>query len=144
MGHRGRLAPKICVVLDTNMLMMIPRGLDIFHGIEEILATNILFIIPRPVLDELEKLASNKSSSQSRAARSAIKAAFSGRAIIEEIPRITGDVDTDIALYAAHRGCFVATNDRRLRKLLRSMGVPDIHLREAEGILEASFIPPVL
>ena len=145
MGHSGGVTSiKPCVVLDTNMLMMVYRGIDVFHAIEELLAMHVEFIVPRPVYDELLHLASSRRPVERRAALYVLQLLDRGRALVRDIPRPTGKVDEDIALFAANNKCFVATNDRELRRRLRKLGVPDIHLRESEGVLEASYIPPIL
>ncbi len=142
--YLGVNARRVCVILDTNMLMLLHRGIDVFNSIEETIEARVEFIIPQPVIEELEKLASRGTPSERRAAANALRIIGEKKASIISIPRPTGTVDLDIALYARTRGCLVATNDKELRRTLRRLGVPEIHLRESEGILEASFKPPYL
>ena len=44
------------VLLDTNILMLIGRGIDIFTQIEELLDTKPEYYVIEPVVRELEKI----------------------------------------------------------------------------------------
>ncbi len=144
MGHSDRVTPEICVVVDTNMLMLLHEGIDVFQSVEELLAARVAFIVPRPVYEELSRIASQGKPRHRRAALFALRIMRERGIPVIDIPRPTGRVDDDIAIYAKEKKCLVATNDKALRKALRRLGVPDIHLRESEGVLEASFTPPIL
>ena len=47
---------KYKVLLDTNMLMLIGKGIDVFDQISEILVTKPDFYIVKPVINELNKI----------------------------------------------------------------------------------------
>ncbi len=131
-GSRG-VKRKIRILLDTNMLLTIADGINIFEQIEDILETKPEYIVIKPVLIELQKLASTAPPSIRRKARFALK-------IVEQFCKVIDDelfskmvdakVDDLIVEFALKHGIAVATNDKELRRKLREKGIPEIYLRE--------------
>ncbi len=124
---RGVKAPKI--LLDTNMLMLIADGINIFEQVEEKLAIKPQYIILKPVLKELEKLANSDKPSIKRKALFALRIVRKYCEIVD-VEDYSKDVDEILIEYAQKHNAAVATNDRELRRKLRAKGIPEIYLRE--------------
>ncbi len=131
---------RVKVLLDTNMLLLLADGIDIFTQIEDVLETKPEYIIIQPVLDELEKLIHNPSPKIRKKARFALEIAKEKCKIINYDYPKNKRVDDLIVKYALENSVIVATNDRELRKKLRSKGIPEIYLREEKMRLEAEGI----
>ncbi len=131
MGCDRRDRRRVEIVLDTNMLLLIASGLNIFEQIEEKLAIKPVYTVIKPVLRELEKLAKSSKPSIKKRALLALE-------IVKKYCRVVDveyceRVDDAIIEYAEKHCVAVATNDRDLRKRLRERGIPEIYLRE-EGM----------
>jgi len=124
------------ILLDTNMLLLIANGINVFDQIEEKLETRPIYIVLKPVIRELEKLAKKPQPSISKKAKFALEIAKKYCKIIE-VETVPGEkVDDVILRYASEHGVAVATNDKELRKRLRTHGIPEIYLREEGMIIE--------
>lgn len=126
---------KIRILLDTNMLLTIADGINIFEQIEDILETKPEYIVIKPVLTELQKLASTASPSVRRKARFALRIVEQFCKVIDMDNELFGRTDDNkvddlIVEFALRHGIAVATNDKELRKRLREKGIPEIYLRE--------------
>ncbi len=142
MGTSSRLK-ECCVVLDTNMLMLIAQGRNIFNEIDEILLTKCKYIILDLVLKELKKIAtdSSKPFNLRRKALLVIKlleTKLRDKYIIESVSAKYTNVDEAILEYALINKCYIASNDRELRRKARRLSIPEIYLREEKQLLEAS------
>jgi len=134
MGDR-RGSRRIKIVLDSNMLLAIAEGINVFDRIEEKLLSKPDYIIIQPVLDELEKLTRSQSPKTAKKARLALEIAEK-YCIFDRYDYDKGkDVDDLIIEYAEKYNVVVATNDRELKKKLRKKGIPQIYLRE-HGLVE--------
>ncbi len=141
-GTSSRLR-ECCVVLDTNMLMLIAQGRNIFNEIDEILLTKCRYIILNLVLEELEKIATdpNKPFNLRRKARLVIKlleTRLKDKYIVKNVEAKYVNVDEAILEYALINNCYIASNDRELRRKARRLNIPEIYLREEKQLLEAS------
>ncbi len=134
---------RIGVLLDTNILLLIGDGVDVFSQIEELLLTKPTYYVIKPVIEELEKLSRSRKPSLRRKARLALELARRLCVVIEP-PRILPSVDDMIAETALIHGLIVATSDRGLRRKLREKGVPEIYYREEKHMLEAAGIEAFL
>lgn len=118
-------APLPCVapvpvLLDANALMMpFQFSVDLEDELRRLLG-NPDVRVPSSALRELERLAQTQSQ-----ARAALRLA-ARYPVIE----VEGRGDEAILAAARERGAVVVTNDRELRKRLRSADVPVIYLRE--------------
>lgn len=115
------------VALDTNALMM-PVELNVrtFDEIERLLGAAEL-VVPRAVLDELDRLASSGEGNEAKAANVGRELAETHCQPIEEKP---GDADGVIAQLAdEHAIDYVVTNDAPLRNRVLDAGIPVISLR---------------
>ena len=133
MGER-----KVRVLLDANFLFLpFQFNIDIFEAIRDLLCRRVEFLLPSPVYEEVLR-ASRRYRGPERLASELAK-----RCEIIDVERSPGESTDDlIARLAVEWGCVVATNDARLRKKLRKLGVPVIYLRglgklELEGELTA-------
>jgi len=125
---------KLKIVLDTNMLLLLADGINIFEQIEEKLAIKPEYIVLKPVYMELKKLAENPLKKIGRKARFVLS-------IIDKYCEIVDvesnkPVDDLIVEYAVENHAAVASNDRKLREKLRARGIPEIYLREEKMMIE--------
>lgn len=113
------------VLLDTNALMVPGQfGLDVFEELERLGYRR--FLVPRPVLLELESLARRADSRRDRiAARIGLKLA-GGCELVEAF----GEADEVLVELGLEAGAAVFTNDKELKKKLSTRGVTVIHLRQ--------------
>ncbi|HII05818.1 MAG TPA: DNA-binding protein [Methanotrichaceae archaeon] len=113
------------VLLDTNALMVPGQfGLDIFEELERLGYRR--FLVPRPVLLELESLARRADSRRDRiAARIGLKLT-GGCELVEAF----GEADGVLVVLALEADAAVFTNDKELKKKLSTRGVTVIHLRQ--------------
>ena len=124
----GGVERKPLIILDTNMLMLIAEGVNVFEQIEEKLAIKPRYIVLKPVMKELEKLASSGKPGIARKALFAKQIAEKYCEIVDVEKE--GNVDDIILEYAREHNAAVATNDRELRRKLREKGIPEIYIRE--------------
>ncbi len=128
---------KMGVLLDTNILMLIGRGIDIFTQIEELLDTKPEYYVIEPVVKELEKIIAHGGVKERKAAKLALELVKKKCRIIEISLSPDKSVDDLLLEIALREGFIVATNDRELRRRLREAGIPEIYFREEKQLLEA-------
>jgi len=122
------------------MLMLIGKGIDVFTQIEDLLEAKVEFYVIKPVLKELEKIATKGNLKERKSARLALNLINKYCKVIEiEKPSGTS-VDELLAYLASRQGFIVATNDKELRRKLRERGIPEIYFREEKHLLEAQGI----
>jgi len=116
------------VLFDTNLLMAaFERPVDVIRRVEELLEAKIEPIILKAQLQELEKIAlSEKRWKASRMARAVLDYVRFKFKVIEGCGE---SVDDAIVEAAKREGCIVATNDRELRRRLRSIGLGVIYMK---------------
>lgn len=141
MSNRARLASKrgspgkrspLRIILDSNMLITPPEyHIDIFMEIPRVLGRKVELVLPSAVYEEIVQIASQRDGG---AARIALQLAKKCRTI--DVRREKGEsVDDTIVRLAQDLSSPVATNDRPLRKRLRSLKVPVVSMR-GKGRLE--------
>ena len=128
---------KIGVLLDTNILMLIGRGIDIFTQIEELLDTKPEYYVIEPVVKELGKIIAHGGVKERKAAELALELVKKKCRVIEVSLSPDKSVDDLLLEIALRKGFIVATNDRELRRRLREAGIPEIYFREEKQLLEA-------
>ena len=128
---------KMGVLLDTNILMLIGRGIDIFTQIEELLDTKPEYYVIEPVVRELEKIVAHGGVKERKAAKLALELVKKKCRVIEVLLSPDKSVDDLLLEIALRKGFIVATNDRELRRRLREAGIPEIYFREEKQLLEA-------
>ncbi len=101
---------------------------DIFGEMERILNQKVEPIIISPVYEEAQRLA-ERSRVMGKKVSLVLRVVKEGKVI--EIDRMEGETTDDLIIRLAREwSCPVATNDRRLRRRLREVGVPVIFLRQ--------------
>ena len=128
---------KMGVLLDTNILMLIGRGIDIFTQIEELLDTKPEYYVIEPVVKELEKIVAHGGVKERKAAKLALELVKKRCRVIEISLSPDKSADDLLLEIALREGFIVATNDRELRRRLREAGIPEIYFREEKQLLEA-------
>ncbi|MDI9633177.1 MAG: DUF5615 family PIN-like protein [Methanolinea sp.] len=122
------------VLFDSNALMMPSQfRLDPFAELGNIIGAYEPLIL-QETLSELSGLSRSRGKEGS-AAR--VGLAFARKCRVVQSGYAQGSVDEKILKYATEHGCMVVTNDRELRDLLLSEGVPVITLlqRKRLGLL---------
>jgi len=117
------------VLLDTSMLMMIAeKRMDIFRQIETALRGKVDFMTPKMVLEELSRIAQEKSQ-RGRRARLALKLAEKSKLGLTN-PIAGESTDDYLTRLARETGGIVATGDAELRQRLRNANMPVIYVRK--------------
>jgi rRNA-processing protein FCF1 len=127
---------------------MIPakHTLNLFAEIERVLNNNFSAVVLSPILDELALIEQKGAPKERQTARLALRFAKAKCKIlpVELAPKET--VDDLILRIARKRGYIVATNDKELKRRLRTQtpevptGVPVLYLRARSHIEIAGFI----
>jgi rRNA-processing protein FCF1 len=131
----------ITVLLDTNMLLIMANGIPVLEQIEEKLLTKPRYIVIKPVYDELVRIADSEKPSISRRARLALEIVNRYCEIVDYAVNPGETVDDAILRYASENNAVVATNDKELRRRLRSRGLPEIYLREESWRIDVEGVP---
>ena len=128
------------VILDTNMAMNIAqKRVDIFGQVKELLLGTVEFIVLRPVLEELRKLARGESKA-GREASLALEMMRKCKVVnIDRIERET--VDQLLLRYTIETGGILATGDRQLIARARNANIPLIYLRQRSRLALEGFEP---
>ena len=112
------------VIADTSFLM-IPGmfGVDIAGELDRLLGRPYTFLIPRPVVLELERISERGKPKERTAAKLGLRLAKRGSVV-----EIEGEADESIVELAVAKKCLVGTSDAALRKKLRVRGISVIYL----------------
>ena len=120
----------IIVVLDTNFLVVPAQfSIDIFTESERILEGRVEFVVPRSVIQELERKLDVGTRSERFKFRIALDLIDRCTIIEPEEFSSSSPVDEQVLEYAIAVNGVVATNDRELRERSLQRGVPVIILR---------------
>ncbi len=113
------------MIADTSFLM-IPGmfGVDVISELDRLLEQNYCLTVPKPVVEELKKLAAGGNPVERSAARLGIALAKRGKVV-----EAKGHAD-EVILRMACENCVVGTTDAELRKRLRRVGFPVVYLRQ--------------
>jgi len=130
----------IKVILDSNFLFIpLQFKIDIFEQLQTLLNQKFELILLSSTHQELRTIAEKGSPTRRKQASFALKLAEKCR--IVNIEKKAGETNDNVILrVAAEWKSPVATNDRELRRKLRSLDIPVIFLRgksrlELEGAL---------
>ncbi len=130
------------IVLDSNVIIMVAKGLITYSMFEEVIEQKIEFITTSAVIDELEKLSNKGPKSLSRI----IKFSFNllkklNVKILQTEVKGADDSIFYLAIQLKNSGndVYVATCDKVLRRRLRSTGIPSIYYRESRAGLEVEW-----
>lgn len=122
------------VILDTSILLLLYDGVDVFGDIRSVLEANPECIVPRHVVNELEKLISSKSIHKRKAAQLALSIVEKQCRIVD-VESVDKTDDAIIKLVLSDRDSIVATADNELRRRLRELGKPNIYYRRSRRSL---------
>lgn len=122
------LMPSRAVVIDTNFLLIpFQFKIDIMKELAYLLDFSHHYVVSSNSVKELERLGSSFGK-QAAAARVALKVLEANKSKIE-IVKDDRHVDDWIVEYAENKRAIVCTNDTKLRKRLKSVGVKVITLK---------------
>ena len=133
---------SVKVILDANFLMLSP----VFHGnlfeeLDKSVGRRTEKIVLTPVYQELERLSKEGTSKVRKQAETALKHVETADLKSVDIELKSSEtVDDLIVRIASLWKCFVATNDRVLRKRLIQSEVPVVYLRQRNRV-EVKGIP---
>lgn len=117
---------KLRVIADTSFLMISGLfGVDVTSELDRVLEQRHELMVPKPVLDELKRLAERGTPAERSAAYIGLVLAKRSR-----IVEAKGTADEAILNLTREGNCVAATTDAALRRELRKRGVPVIYLRE--------------
>jgi len=118
----------IKVIVDTSFLLeCVRRRVDFMKCLEGILNSRVELVIPKPVYEEIKRI-SDGNDERSRYARLLLKILAETRIHILKT-YVDETVDNIILTSAVEMKLPVATNDSKLRRILRRNGIPVFYLR---------------
>jgi rRNA-processing protein FCF1 len=120
-------------------MLPIQFKVDIIEELEKKVNRKVEVVIPRPVLEELQKASTSKSRKKAKLVKEALKIANTAK-VLDVNPKLNESVDDIIVRLAIDYNYAVATNDSDLKNRLRRNNVPVIYLRqksflELEGVI---------
>lgn len=118
------------VILDSNFLFVPSQfKLDIFEELGRLLGRQFDPILLSPTKNELQEI--NKKGSPKMRKQASLALKFAERCRVVSVEKDLKETHDDVVVrVAAEWRCPVATNDRELKKRLRSIGIPVIFLRQ--------------
>jgi rRNA-processing protein FCF1 len=117
------------VIFDANFLFaQFQFKIDVFGEIESLIG-HFEPMVLSTTLEEIKKLLMKKSGKIRRQAALALELTRRCKLIEAEL-KPNESFDDVILRVAKENNCIVATNDRRLRKKLREIGIPTIFIRQ--------------
>ena len=123
---------SVKVILDANFLMLSPvfHG-DVFEELDKSVGRRTEKIVLTPVYQELERISNEGDNKARRQAETVLKHVETADFKSVDIELKSSEtVDDLIVRIATLWKCFVATNDRVLRKRLIQSAVPVVYLRQ--------------
>ncbi|MCE4603569.1 MAG: hypothetical protein F7B20_01215 [Aeropyrum sp.] len=136
---------QVVVLLDTNTLLLIAKGLIAPSMIFEAINSSYRLATTGRIVEELKTLCtSGRGRLIKRRACYALELLNKlGVKVIDIESPIDADdslVEASLVLKSSGHRVYVATSDKSLRRRLRSIGVPTIYLRRSSGRLEADWV----
>jgi hypothetical protein len=121
---------KLKIILDSNALFApLKFNIDLFEDLRKLLNRNFELVLLSATRLELERIATDGSSSMRKNAALALKLAERCKQL--DIGQRTSASTDDIIVQAAAKYKYpVFTNDRQLRNRLRDINVPVIYVRQ--------------
>ncbi|HID91122.1 TPA: 30S processome protein Utp24 [Candidatus Bathyarchaeota archaeon] len=129
------------VIIDSNFLFIpMQFKVDIAEEIPNLLNRRVKLVVPRPVYEEVERVAKCGTEKERRQGAIALEIGKRSCEIID-VKLMPGEtVDGLIVRLARELGCPVATNDRKLRKRLRESNIPVIFLRQRSHLAVDGYV----
>ncbi len=131
---------EFLLIIDTNMMLDMMRGVPVREPLEEELGARIIPVTTKTVLEELERLARD-SNSLKILLKTRLGEILSDILVLDSVDRVSADRDIEalaLRLKNAGVGVVVATNDKRLRKRLRDRGIDVAFFRWAHKRVQSS------
>ena len=131
----------VTIIVDSNFLFIpLKFGVDIFEEFKRLISKNVSCLVPRTVLNELDRLREGAKSSLIKEIDFAEKIAENCN-VLENSLEPGETVDESLVRIAKKMKCIIATNDAELRKKAKKSSVSVIYLRqgaflEVEGYIE--------
>lgn len=120
--------PSRPVILDTNFLLIpFQFKINIFRELDYLVEVNHHYVISSRTIEELKKIARSVGKN-GMAARLALKMTEASKARIEIIKN-NMIVDEWIVDYAQRSGAIACTNDKKLRRELKSLRVKVVSMK---------------
>ena len=114
------------IILDSSMLMLpLEKSINLTSEFERIIPKSHEIVVPKIVINELNELLNNISSSTSRKASFALDLAKNFTTLESQEKK---HADEEIIRLALEYKSIVATNDKKLRLKLIKNGIPVISL----------------
>ncbi len=134
---------RLTLLLDTNFLLMMARGLVAPSLIGDALKVSYTLATSSAVVEELERLASRGDLRAREASFALSLLERLGVMVIRSAERSADKSLVDIATRLKGEGArvAVATSDRELRRRLREAGVATLYYREEGSIVELEWEP---
>ncbi len=122
------------VILDASFLLVPPQlKVDIFEGMANLLKRRFEPILLSTTYEELQLMIEKGPPKVRRHASLALE--LSRRCRLVEVERsLDESYDDVIVRVAKERACLVATNDRTLKRRLRSVGITVVYLRQGSRL----------
>jgi len=122
----------VSVLIDTNALMMPAQfRIDLFGELQQLLGSFTPLVLEEGVR-ELRGLATGLGRNGA-AARCGLALAEKCTTVRPDRP-VPGGADAQVIAYAINTGCYVVTNDRRLREDLLARGIGVISMRKQKRL----------
>jgi len=135
---------EVLVIVDTSLLMAVGSGRPSFESLLEVIEGKPILIIPKTVVNELEKHYNNSRFSVSSKASLALAILEKTQVSVYALnSSYSSNADDDIYLLASNLknsgfNLIVATVDRELRQRIKAKGIPVVYLRRTENRFELS------
>jgi rRNA-processing protein FCF1 len=121
------------IIIDTNFLMAVSQfKVDIFSEIRRIAEFKYELCIIDKTVDELESIIEKQSGKQKRAAKLALSIIKLKK--IKKIKTKEGNVD-ELIVKNSDKNTIVATQDMKLKKILKEREIPLIVLRQKKYLV---------
>lgn len=138
MGRNKDLNKEI--LLDTNILLYIYDGIDIFNEIINVLDYKPLFVIHKASLNELNTMLNGKSTKMRNKARVALEYLSRFKQLwIEKDDFMTYPPDDAILLTCKKYDYILLTNDEELKQKAKRLGVRVASINEKGKIIRLVF-----
>ncbi|MEM0490956.1 MAG: PIN domain-containing protein [Acidilobaceae archaeon] len=133
---------SLILILDSNMLIYIAKGLIPLSSLGDILESIYKLVVPSRVIEELKSI-SMRGGLEGKYARKALELLNN---INVEVALVDSnradDAIVDLALkFKSECRVVVATSDRELRSRLKSLSIPTLYYRVSRGSVELEWLP---
>ena len=128
------------IIADSSFLLAQAEfRFDIDRELTRVFGRKVRLVIPQPVLDEVQRIATQGSPNAKRKAKFVLERLTNYRTV-DGSQALSETVDEMILRLSKNKGLPVATNDRSLRRKLRDINIPVVYVREKSHLsLEGGF-----